>query len=326
MSRKNVWTAQDIPAQDGRMAIVTGSSSGIGLEAARQLARKGARVVIAVRNAAKGERAVAEIRTDVPDADVELMMLDLADLSSVRAFADEFLSSHDRLDLLINNAGVMMPPYAKTADGFEIQIGTNHFGHFALTGLLFECLLNTPRSRIVNVSSIAHSGGDLDFDDLDWQQRDYRTQRAYGDSKLANLFFTYELVRRLEGREGAPVVTAAHPGWTATDLQRHSGLFSFLNRFVAQHVDMGALPTLRAATDEAARPGDYFGPDGWLHMRGYPVVHASGGSSHDVEAARRLWEISEQRTGVRFDLEPPGSGTSASASTEAHAGAPVAIR
>ena len=265
----NKWTAENIPDQKGRIAIVTGSSSGIGFEAAKALANKNAKVIIAVRNLAKGEKAKSKILSKNKNANVELMKLDLADLSSVKAFAQEFKNKFQKLDLLINNAGVMIPPYSKTKDGFELQFGTNHLGHFALTLQLLDLINATPNARIVNVASAAHKYGNIDFNDLNWEKRKYKSWRAYGDSKIANLYFTQELGRKLIDKK--VIVTAAHPGWTATDLQRHSGLFSFLNNFFAMNQEQGALPTLRAATDDSANSGDYFGPDGWQEWRGYPV-------------------------------------------------------
>ena len=294
MNNEN-WTAENIGDQKGRVVIVTGSTSGIGEETARIAAEKGAEVVMAVRNTAKGESVAAEIVAGAPDARVVVRELDLASLSSVRTFAEAFGGEFDRLDVLVNNAGVMMPPYSKTEDGFELQMGTNHFGHFALTGLLLPLLEKTEGSRVVNVSSLAHRFGDIDFGDLAWEDRSYSAQRAYGDSKIANLYFTYELAKRTGGK---PMVLAAHPGYTATDLQRHSSLYSFTNRFLAQDSEMGALPTLRAAFDEDAENGEFYGPAKWGHWRGYPVAHESNSRSRDPEVAERLWTESERLTGV----------------------------
>lgn len=257
-------------------------------------------VILAVRNVQKGQGVADEIRQKYPATDVAVRELDLASLESVRAFVKTFIRDHDRLDVLINNAGIMMCPYSKTRDGFEIQMGTNHLGHFALTGLLMPLLEKTEGSRIVALSSGAHAMGSIDLSDLNWEERNYNTQRAYGDSKLANLYFTYELARRLESNGNNPRVTAAHPGWTATDLQRHSGLMRFMNVFLAQNVEMGALPTLWAAFDEDAKAGDFFGPEGMFHMRGYPVVQDSSELSHDEHMARELWRVSEEMTGVRY--------------------------
>lgn len=295
------WDSRNIADQKRRVAIVTGSSSGIGYETARVLASKNATVIIAVRNREKGEKAAAKIRSDYAAADIAVMLLDLANLASVREFAAQFRKQYSRLDLLINNAGVMIPPYSKTADGFELQFGTNHLGHFALTGLLLDLLRNTPGSRIVNVSSGAHKAGKLDFGDLNWEKRKYVAWKAYGDSKIANLYFTYELKRKLAGADH-PVVAAAHPGWTATDLQRHSGVVDFLNNFFAQDITMGALPTLFAAVAEDVQNGDYFGPSGFMEMKGYPKKVDSKPLAQDAAIAQKLWEVSESLTGVRYEI------------------------
>ncbi len=294
------WSADDIPGQSGRVAIVTGASSGIGLEAARVLAHKGARVIIAARDEAKGQRAVDSILRDHSEAQVELHHLDLADLASVRTFADAFLAREERLDLLINNAGIMMCPFARTSDGFEIQFGTNHLGHFALTGQLLPLLKQNRDSRIVMVSSAAHHRGKLDLADLNWESRKYKTVQAYCDSKLANLLFTLELARKLGEANNTPLVTAAHPGWSRTDLQRHVGIIRWLGYFMGQDQAMGALPTLRAAVDQAAAPGDYFGPGGRREMKGPPVKVEPAASARDSATARELWRISEELTGVQY--------------------------
>jgi len=225
------WDSHDVPDQKGRVAIVTGSSSGIGYETARVLAAKNAAVVIAVRNLDKGQAALEKIKETHPNADAKVMELDLASLKLVGFFAEEFKKKYSRLDLLINNAGVMMPPYSKTTDGFELQFGTNHLGHFALTGQILDLLLKTENSRIVTVSSTGHRYGKLDFDDLNWEKRKYKKTKAYGDSKIANLYFTYALQEKLEKIGSKTIAVAAHPGWTATDLQRHVGLLGFLNHF-----------------------------------------------------------------------------------------------
>jgi NAD(P)-dependent dehydrogenase (short-subunit alcohol dehydrogenase family) len=296
------WTANDIPDQSGRVAIVTGSSSGIGYETARVLANRGAEVIIAVRDRAKGETAAKKIRAQNEHAHLNVMELDLANLASVKNFVDAFRSAYSRLDLLINNAGVMIPPLSKTKDGFELQFGTNHLGHFALTGRLLDLTVKTPGARIVNVSSGAHKYGRIDFDDLNWEKRPYKAWRAYGASKIANLYFTYLLDRKLKANGYATISTAAHPGWTATELQRHAGAVEFLNGIFAQDVSMGALPTLRAATDLGLKGGEYFGPGGFMEMRGYPVRVESNPLSRDDTIGVKLWEISETLTGVRFDF------------------------
>lgn len=294
------WTVGNIPNQNGRTVIVTGSSSGIGYEAARVLANKGATVVIAVRSLEKGKAAADKILGQNQDADVKVLKLDLANLASVKEFAEEFKKSYTQLDLLINNAGVMIPPFSKTADGFELQFGTNHLGHFALTGQLLDVLINTKSARIVNVSSGAHKAGNIDFDDLTWEKRRYSAWKAYGDSKIANLYFTFELNRKLKENGFYAMATAAHPGWTATELQRHTGVIEFLNGFFAQDISMGALPTLRAAFDENASGDDYFGPKGFMEMRGYPVKVEPNNLAKDEKIAGKLWTVSEQLTGVKF--------------------------
>ncbi len=301
MTKRNKWTAENIPSQNGKVVIVTGSSSGIGYEAARVLANKEAKVIIAVRNLDKGKTAKEKILSQNENAEVEIMKIDLSDLSSVKEFADEFVKKYDKLDILINNAGVMIPPYSKTKDGFELQMGTNHFGHFALTLQLLDLIKSTPNSRIVTVSSGAHKFGNINFDDLNWDSRKYKPMRSYGDSKIANLYFTSELAKRLRGNGKNVLVTAAHPGWTATDLQRHSGLFDFMNRFFAMKIEQGTLPTLRAATDLNAQSGDYYGPHAFGEWRGYPVKVEPNKLAKDETIAKKLWDVSEELTGIKLN-------------------------
>ncbi|WP_394245628.1 oxidoreductase [Vibrio astriarenae] len=291
------WSADDIPTQKGRISVVTGSTSGIGKETARVLAQKQSTVVLAVRNVSKGEKVAAEIRSDYPDVDVSVMQLDLSSLHSIQAFSSQFLATFDRLDLLINNAGVACP-YAKTDDGFEILMGTNHLGHFALVGCLLETLKKTPNSRVVVVSAGAHKSSRIDLDDLNWEKRKYSNFTAYADSKLANLYFAYELKRRFKSEGDNPMVTAAHPGWTTSELQR--GVVKFLNIFFGQSKEMGALPTLRAAIDESASSGDYFGPQDFFELHGAPIKVESSKQSYDVDAARKLWTLSEELTGIKY--------------------------
>ncbi|MFN2210270.1 MAG: SDR family NAD(P)-dependent oxidoreductase [Candidatus Promineifilaceae bacterium] len=300
MSDNKKWTEADIGDLSGKVAVVTGANSGIGYETARALAEKGADVVMACRNLQKGNEAAEQIRALDPRGSVEVMQLDLADLDSVREFAEAFKAQHDRLDLLINNAGIMMTPYGKTAQGFEQQFGVNHLGHFALTGLLFERIKETPGSRVVTVSSTYHRLGKIDFDDLHCEEKAYGRQTAYGQSKLANLLFTYELQRKMDRAGLDMVAVAAHPGWSETNLQRHAGLFDFMNRFVAQDAAMGALPTLYAATAPDVRGGDYYGPEGFMERAGYPKKVRSNGRSQDEEVAERLWRVSEDLTGVSY--------------------------
>ena len=310
MATRN-WTIEKIPDQRGRVVIVTGSSSGIGYEAARVLANKNAEVIIAVRNLEKGNAATERVHRQNRAADVKVMTLDLADLVSVKSFADEFRSKYSRLDRLINNAGVMIPPYSKTADGFEMQFGTNHLGHFALTAQLLDVLNKTPESRVVNVSSSAHRWGNIDFDDLTWEKRRYRAWNAYGDSKIANLYFTSALNGRLRAAGSSTIATSAHPGWTATELQRHTdffGIAGILNSLFAQDISMGALPTLRAAYDENAKGGEFYGPGGFLGMWGYPIQQQSNERSKDEAIAERLWNVSEELTGVKFEFNKIAKG------------------
>jgi NAD(P)-dependent dehydrogenase (short-subunit alcohol dehydrogenase family) len=297
----STWSTHEIPDQSGRTAIVTGANSGIGRAAATALAEHGARVVLAVRNAEKGASAVSGM-----PGSVEVRPLDLADLASVRAFAEGWDGD---IDLLINNAGVMIPPLSRTAQGFELQFGTNHLGHFALTNLLLEHVTG----RVVTVSSAAHRGGAIDFDDLNWERRSYKAWRAYGQSKLANLLFTAELQRRLAAAGSSVLATAAHPGYAATNLQFHSGrgLFDVIsrvgNQLIAQDENGGALPTLYAAVADV--PGNSFaGPSGFMEQRGAPKLVGRTKAAQDMAVAARLWDVSEQLTGVSCPL---GAGAGA---------------
>jgi len=258
-------------------------------------------VIMAVRNLQKGNAALDKIKAGYQDADVKVMELDLASLESVRRFAENFKKNFSQLDLLINNAGVMMPPYSKTADGFELQFGTNHLGHFALTGLLMDLIIKTENSRVVNVSSMSHKSGKIDFNDLYWEKRTYKKMRAYGDSKIANIYFTFELQRRLEQAGSNTIAVASHPGWTETELQRHVGFLHFLNRFLSQGIDMGALPTLYAAIAPDVEGGDYYGPAGWQEIRGYPKRVESNKLSQDKDIAQKLWRVSEELTGIEYE-------------------------
>lgn len=294
------WTVQDIPNQKGQVIIITGATSGLGKEASKVLANKNATVIMAVRNTNKAEKVANEIRADFPNAQLDIRHLDLGSLDSIKSFVTDFSKDYKQLDVLINNAGVMACPYSKTADNFEIQMGTNHFGPFALTGLLMPMLKKSTGARIVSTSSIAHRQGNIDFSDINWENRTYKTNKAYSDSKIANLYFTYELSRKLAGKENAPKITAAHPGWTKTDLQKHSLLFRMLNPIFSQGVQDGVLPTLRAAFDPNAQSGDYFGPNKMMEMRGIPVKVSSNNLSQDQMIAEHLWEVSEELTGVNY--------------------------
>jgi NAD(P)-dependent dehydrogenase (short-subunit alcohol dehydrogenase family) len=290
------------------VAIVTGSNTGLGYDTARVLAARGARVVMAVRDTAKGDAAAARIRELSKGAEVTVHELDLGSLASVRAAAAELAAAHPRIDLLINNAGVMYPPKQNTADGFELQFGTNHLGHFALTGLLLKNLLGVDGSRVVAVASIAHNiRAKIDFADLQWETRRYDRVASYGQSKLANLMFTYDLQRRLAAAKAKTIAVAAHPGVAATELVRHvpgAGLpgVSWLSGRLLNTSELGALPTLRAATDPAVRGGQYYGPDGFRELRGYPKLATSNAQSHDTAAQERLWTVSEELTGVTYPV------------------------
>ena len=306
MSRK--WTASDVPDQSGRVAIVTGSNTGIGYGAAAVLADKGAHVVLAVRNVDKGNDAKARITASSPNAVVTVQELDLTSLASIRKAADELRAAHPRIDLLINNAGVMYTDKASTKDGFELQFGTNHLGHFALTGQLLDNMLPVDGSRVVTISSVGHRiRARIHFEDLQLE-RNYDRVVSYGQSKLANLLFTYELARRLK-LKGAPTgALAAHPGAADTDLLRNmpGGIRQvsefFWTNFIAQNADMGALPTLRAAADPSAQSGQYYGPDGLGEQRGHPKVVKSSAQSHDEDVQRRLWSVSEELTDVTYPV------------------------
>ena len=294
------WTEQHVPDQSGRTAVVTGAGGGLGFETARVLAARGAHVVLAVRDVEKGKQAAARI-----DGDTSVQALDLTSLASVRSAAADLRAAHPRIDLLVNNAGVMYTPRQTTADGFELQLGTNHLGHFALTGLLLERLLPVPGSRVVTVASVAHRiRARIDFDDLQ-SERSYSRVRAYGQSKLANLMFTYELQRRLASH-GTTVAVAAHPGVSRTELARNAPttVRLLLTRLAPlfQPAEMGALPTLRAATDPAVTGGQYYGPAGRREVRGHPVLVASSPESHDEAVQRRLWAVSEELSGVTFPI------------------------
>jgi NAD(P)-dependent dehydrogenase (short-subunit alcohol dehydrogenase family) len=306
---KNRWTLDDMPDLTGRIAIVTGANSGLGYETALGLARKSAHVIIACRSVEKGDAAREQIRQEVPNAAPDVMELDLASLASIQAFARAFEEKYDALHLLINNAGVMALPRRETADGFEMQFGTNHLGHFALTGHLIDRLLDTPHSRIVTVSSGLHHRGVMNFDDLQGE-RTYDKWRAYSQSKLANLLFAFELQRKLNAPETTTISVGAHPGYAATNLQ-YAGpdmegarvqrwVTSLANRLIAQDAAQGALPTLYAAAAPDVQGGDYIGPDGWQEMRGHPTQVAPSAAAQDADAAARLWQVSVELTDVTY--------------------------
>jgi len=298
----NSWTEQDIPDQHGRVAIVTGANTGLGFETARMLAERGAAVVLAVRDVAKGDQAAARIA-----GDVTVQPLDLTSLDSIRSAAADLRAARPRIDLLINNAGVMYTPKQTTADGFELQLGTNHLGHFALTGLLLDRLLPVPDSRVVTVSSAGHRiRAAIHFEDLQWE-RSYSRVAAYGQAKLANLMFTYELQRRL-APHGTTIAVAAHPGVSNTELARNTPAalrvpLTWLAPLLTQNADLGALPTLRAATDPAVLGGQYYGPGNRSETRGHPRLVTSSPESLDLVTQQRLWTVSEELTGVTYPVE-----------------------
>jgi len=306
------WTTHQIPDQSGRRVVVTGASSGLGEVTARKLAWKDAHVVLAVRDVAKGHVSAQRIRAAVPSARVEVRELDLSSLQSVRAFAATLATDAPTLDLLVNNAGIMQTPAKKSADGYELQLATNHLGHFALTGLLLEALGQGDRPRVVTLSSTEHKGGRIDFDDLQLE-RSYAPRKAYQQSKLANALFGIELDRRLRAA-GSPILSVlAHPGYSATNLQSTgpTGVAALLmkvgNAVVAQSAERGALPQLYAATAPDVQGGQFYGPDGFQEMRGNPTEVQAIPAAHDLETGRRLWAVSEELTGVTYPLPVPAA-------------------
>ena len=303
--KKSTWNISKAPSQKGKIAIVTGANAGLGYETALALAQKEAKVIMACRNMGKAEKAKAAILKEVPKGDLEIMEIDLSKLKSVRNFAQAFLKKYDALHLLINNAGVMIPPYEKTEDGFELQMGANYFGHFLLTGLLLERIMQTPESRVVSLSSIAHKAGNIHFDNLHWET-DYVKMKAYRQSKLACLIFAFELQRRLDKAGSSTLSVAAHPGISNTELGKHIPklmylLFRPLVSFYIQKPEYGALPTLMAALGTEVKGGDYYGPTGnSQETKGPPGLARSKSKARDEEMGKRLWSVSEELTGVKI--------------------------
>lgn len=303
------WTTENIPGLTGKVIIVTGGNSGLGFEAVKAFAEKGAEVVLATRSMEKGEEAKKQILQTGISGKIEVIELDLMNLKSVIKFAEQFKKNYTRLDVLLNNAGIMTTPYFLTKDGFEAQIGTNHLGHFALTGLLMPVIKKSPVSRVVNVSSMAHKQGKMDFENFLFEGgAGYSPLKSYGRSKLSNLLFTYELQRRLVARNVKSIAVSAHPGVSNTNLGRHIEnklfykiLYPLMSPFI-QSQEMGALPQIRAAVDPNVKGAEFYGPGGFNEMKGFPVKVQSNSASHNLDDARKLWELSEKLTGVKFEL------------------------
>jgi NAD(P)-dependent dehydrogenase (short-subunit alcohol dehydrogenase family) len=300
------WKAENIPDLSGKVIIITGANTGLGFEASKEVARRGAQVILACRNMDKAQTALTQINEEIPDASAEVIQLDLASLESIHQFADKFKAKYDRLDVLLNNAGIMFAPYGKTEDGFEQTFGVDHLGHFALTGLLLDVLKKTPKSRVVNVTSFVHTRGEMDFDDLMFENNGYSPSEAYPRAKLANLLFTYELQRRFESAGIDCISVAVNPGFVRTKWLRHMGsrfrafFIGIFLRLLGQSPAMGALSEIRASVDPDVKGGEYYSPDG--RFGGYPVRAESSEASHNEEDAEKLWEVSESLTGVKFTL------------------------
>ena len=305
---KQKWDFDDIPDLSGKTIIVTGSNSGIGYEAIKHFSAKGAETILACRNEQNGKSAKEQILKEYPNAKINVMNLDLADLESIHSFVKKFNEKYSKLDVLLNNAGIVCP-YEKTKDGFEIQIGTNHLGHFALTGLLLDCLKNTKGSRVVNVSSLGHKFAKMNFDNFMFENGGYSIFKAYGKTKLSNLLFTYELQRRFEKFNIDCIAVAAHPGVAKSNLSKYvtkKPLYkigmAIANSIMSQSTSMGALPEIRVSVDPLVKGGDYFGPGGFQEWKGYPIIVKSNDASHDLDNAKRLWEISEKLTKISYDF------------------------
>jgi NAD(P)-dependent dehydrogenase (short-subunit alcohol dehydrogenase family) len=304
----NEWTFDNIPDLTGKVIIVTGGNSGLGYEAVKMFSRKNAEVILASRNLERGEKAKETIKAEFPHVNIKVMKLDLADLGSVHDFANNFKKDHEKLDILLNNAGIMWCPYNKTKDGFESQMGTNHFGHFALTGLLLDLLKKTKGARVVNVSSLGHRNGEMNFDNLLFENGDYKPNQAYYNSKLANLLFTYELQRKFEKHNLDIISVAAHPGGSNTNLPRYADKkiwFRILKPLLLplmQSAEMGTLPEVRASVDSIVKGSEYYGPGGRREFKGYPVRVESNGASHNKEDAEKLWEVSERLTNIKYNF------------------------
>ena len=309
------WTTNNIPNLENKVFIVTGANAGLGFEASKELARKGASVILACRNMDKANIALTELKEEIPNASLDIIQLNLASLKSIHQFADEFKAKYDRLDVQLNNAGIMfLPEKRETEDGFELTFGTNVLGHFALTGLLLDVLKATPKSRVVNVSSFAHRSGQIDFDDLMFENKAFHGGEAYAASKLGGILFTNELQRRFESNGFDCISVSVDPGFVRTNWLRHQASGNLLNEFIAfvggiatqavgQSVEMGALSLLRPAVDTVVKGGEFYSPEGKFHLpRGYPVLAESSEASHNENDAKKLWEVAEKLTNVQFQF------------------------
>ncbi|WP_240837239.1 oxidoreductase [Acidaminobacter sp. JC074] len=307
---KKTWQLEDMPSLKGKTVIVTGGNSGLGYESVKVLAKKNARVILACRSLSRGNEAKSKIMKDQPQTSIEVMALDLSSLDSVRKFADAYKAKHNKLDILLNNAGIMNVPYGKTTDGFEQQIGVNHLGHFALTGLLLDTLKSTPKSRVVVISSLLHKKGHIDFDSFSYnKKRTYDPQVAYAQSKLANLLFAKQLNHLIQKNKLDMTVVSAHPGGAKTNLGRYQDKGSSFNLvkkiiypLLIQTADQGAMPGLRAATDESVTSGMYIGPSGFMESSGHPYIAKSAPAANDLQTAEKLWKKSESLTGIQYNF------------------------
>ncbi len=314
MSKRNKekWTTDNIPDLSEKTIIITGANSGLGYEITRVLASKKPHIIMACRNLEKAEKAKSEILKENPKASLEIMQIDLSKQSSVKEFVKEFSGKHDRLDILFNNAGVMFAPKVITENGLELHMAANHFGHFTLTGLLLNLLEKTENSRVVSIASMGHRFGKLNFKNLNFEKGRYNKLMAYSNSKIANLYFGYELDRKLKEKGSHVKSIVAHPGWTRTNLQTAGGaideskgqirFWNFMNIFFSQTVDMGVLPQLRAAFDPNAKGGEYYSPEKFFHLKGYPIIKPSNRRSRNRNIAKRFWEVSEELTGIKYNL------------------------
>ncbi len=308
--KKEKWTKDNIPDLKDKIIIITGANSGLGFEITKVLSKKNPTIVMACRNLEKAEKAKKDILNENPSAQLDIMQIDLSKLTSVRSFAKSFTEKYEKLDILFNNAGVMFAPKVITEDGLELHMAANHFGHFALTGLLMSHLEKTVNSRVISISSMGHRFGRINFQNLNYESGRYNKTMAYSNSKIANLYFGYELDRKLKEKGSKVLSIVAHPGWTRTNLQTAGGeldnskgqirFWNFMNNFFSQTVDMGILPQLRAAFDSEAKGGEYFSPEKFFHLRGYPIIKPSNKRSRNEKIAKRFWEVSEELTGVSY--------------------------